>query len=331
MPIITDRLNALMLTSSPEAQRAIANSLTTFTQRLDAAASLDWNSGQAQFDENAVRAAAEELQRMTSYVVGTTFPDDVVSSIRGGFAVLRAEQRDAIPWRSLADPRAVSQLSDVRLQALGVTGGEPEAVRQEITARFPNLPPYIDTAVTARLSTALRDQRIVAAVQDNEARLAALLPTRSTEPEGGGVVAARGPGEGGEEGGVGGSGGVIWDLAQLVPDFVQHCFPRIETFGATVTRGFGFCMDRDCTLRLVRILRLGGAPLLTKGVLSAITTGSLSAVLVAAILAAGGVAFLIVALCALVFSGWLEVVVSAQGACIHFPWWALFGPIPFGR
>ena len=92
------------------------------------------------------------------------------------------------------------------------------------------------------------------------------------------------------------------------------------------TTGIGVELSRDCTLRLITILRAGGFPTLTAAGAALIAGAAVGA----AVAAVGGWPALIVAACVVVFSGWLELVVGDLGAVIHFPWWAGFGPIPYG-
>jgi hypothetical protein len=318
MPPVADRINQLLGSSSPDAQAGIASSLASFGPRLDAMVAVDVSTGQAEYEEALVRSAAEELARATSYTLGTNFADEVVASLQGGFAVLGTpEQPDIIPWRSLTDPAAVSNLSTSRLQALGVTVGEPDAVQAELRSRFPNAPALIDTTVAGRLSNVLREQRVVATAVENETRLASLLPARP--PNGGG-------GEGGGGGGGGGLGPILVDIAKAVPDWIKDCFPTMRPHWATFTTGIGVELNRDCTLRLITILRAGGFPTLTAAGAALIAGAAVGA----AVAAVGGWPALIVAACVVVFSGWLELVVGDLGAVIHFPWWAGFGPIPYG-
>jgi hypothetical protein len=218
-----------------------------------------------------------------------------------------------VPWRALTDPVAASNLSNSRLQALGVTVGEPDVVQAELRARFPSAPAILDTTVAGQLSNVLRDQRVIAAAVENETRLASLLPARP--PDGG---------DGGTGGG--GLGTIIVDILRAVPDWVRDCFPTMRPHWATLTTGIGVELNRDCTVRLIQILRGGGLPTLTAAG-AAVVAGAAAG---AAIASVGGWPALIVAICAVVFSGWLELVLGDLGAVIHFPWWTGFGPVPYG-
>jgi hypothetical protein len=319
MPLVTDRINQLLGSSSSDAQAGIASSLASFGPRLDALVAVDLSTGQAEFEEALVRSAAEELARTTSYTLGTNFADEVVASLQGGFAVLGTpDQPDMIPWRSLTDPAAVSNLSTSRLQALGVTVGEPDVVQAELRSRFPNAPALIDTMVAGRLSNVLREQRVVATAVENETRLASLLPQKNRN--------GGGDGGGGGEGGDGGLDGILVDIAKAVPDWIKDCFPTMRPHWATWTTGIGVELNRDCTMRLITILRAGGFPTLAAAGAALIAGAAVGA----AVAAVGGWPALIVAACVVVFSGWLELVVGDLGAVIHFPWWAGMGPIPYG-
>jgi hypothetical protein len=280
---------------------------------------VDLSTGQAEFKEALVRSAAEELARATSYTLGTNFADEVVASLQGGFAVLGTpDQPDMIPWRSLTDPAAVSNLSTSRLQALGVTVGESDAVQAELRSRFPNAPALIDTTVAGRLSNVLREQRVVATAVENETRLASLLPQR--DRNGGG------DGGDGDGGGGGGGGGGRGGGGEGIPDWIKDCLPTMQPHWPTITTGIGVELNRDCTMGLITILQAGGFAPLTADGAARIAGAAVSA----AIAAVGGWAALIVAACVVVFSGWLQLVVGDLGAVIHFPWWSGFGPIPYG-
>jgi hypothetical protein len=95
---------------------------------------------------------------------------------------------------------------------------------------------------------------------------------------------------------------------------------------ATLTTGIGVELNRDCTVRLIQILRAGGLPTLTADGAALVARAAAGA----AIAYIGGWPALIVAICAVVFSGWLELVLGDLGAVIHFPWWTGFGPVPYG-
>ncbi len=256
-----------------------------------------------------------------------------MASLRSGFAIIGPD--DMIPWRTLADPVAVSYLSPARLEALGVTIGQPRDVQDEIRSRFPAVPDVVDPAVVENLSKALRTQRIITAATENEARLTALLPKPPPPPESlqkekEGNGEEKGGGTGGPKGG--GLGGIAIEIAKAIPEFAINCFPTIGIHHPTKTTGPGLEFNRDCTLRLVNILRGGGAPTLAiagTAAIAAAAQGALAA-LAAAVAAVGGWAVFVVAVCLIVFSGWLEGVVGAGGAVIHFPWWTGGGPVPYG-
>jgi hypothetical protein len=78
--------------------------------------------------------------------------------------------------------------------------------------------------------------------------------------------------------------------------------------------------NRDCAMRLAEVLRAGALPVLTKAGVAAIAAyGAGQAILAAAVTAVGGWALLCVAICALVFNGWLEKVVGDLGAVTVSP------------
>ncbi len=125
--------------------------------------------------------------------------------------------------------------------------------------------------------------------------------------------------------------GVSASLVQQVEDFVREDLPNASPTTISWTAGPGLCFTERGARRLVDILRAGGAPALASAASAAATAGGISAAVAAAVAAVGGWWVLIVAVCVVVFSGWLESVITTAGACVHFPWWAGFGPIPFGR
>ncbi|MFF3657684.1 hypothetical protein [Streptomyces olivochromogenes] len=332
---VTERLSALMMSSSDEGRRVVAESLATFANRLDGSTEVDWSTGEVRYDEAVIRSAAEDLQRSTAYAIGADFPQSLTENLRSGFVVLHGNGRELIPWNSLRDPLVAQRISAAQLEALGVSAAEPETIRKEMEVRFLAVPGIIDAQVIKGLSNSLLDKRIVTASRSADARLGALMRARfegSPTP-----IMMREKPDGGDgshdTAGGGGVGKIVEDIVKLVPNFVTGCLPKIEPHWATLSTGVGIELDRSCALELVKILRGGGAPALAAAGAAAIGSvgAGISAALAAAVAAAGGWVTLIVAVCLLVFSGWLEAVISDAGAVIHFPWWAGFGPIPYGR
>ena len=173
-------------------------------------------------------------------------------------------------------------------------------------------------------------------VVDNQTRLAGLLPMRDPNGLVDEVVAALpardNDGDGGDGGGTGGGvGKVLLDIAKAVPDFVTQCMPNITATQPSFSVGLGLCFDEACARKLAAILLAGGAPPLAAAGAAAVGAGSVAAAVTAAVAAAGGWVTLIVVICVVIFSGWFSSCITSDGACIHFPWWAGFGPIPFAR
>ena len=322
---LSENLAKSALLRTPGEQRALSNQLAAFSNSLSESVAINWDSGAVKFNEPNVRAAAEELQGATAFAVGAAFPDDLVMNLQGGIAVLDRERQDAVPWAALRDPAVINRLSIDRLQKLGVSLAPADTVRAEINTRFSNVPSTIDEAVTANLVDALRERRVMATVEENQTRLAGILPQRPRDGNGGDG--------GGGGGGGGGVGTTLLDLAKAVPDFVSQCMPYISPTTTSVSVGLGLCFNEDCAWKLQRILMAGGAPSLSAvgAAAAGAISGGLSAAVTAAIAAVGGWVAFIVAICVIIFSGWFASCITSDGACIHFPWWAGFGPIPFAR
>ena len=312
---LSDQLNTLAMGLPPEQRQQLAANVEEFARRLDSTTVVDWSTGEVAFDEQSVRAAAEELQRSTSFAVGSTFPDDLTATLGGGLAVLDAERQDVVPWRSLRDPVTVGRLSEKRLTALGVSLVDPALARTEIGARFPSAPPTLTTETTALLIENLRTRRITDTVIQSQNRLATLLPART----------------GGTSDSLSAGSADRLAIVDLVQQFLTEDVPLLAPTQISWTVGPGILLEERGARRLVSILRGGSLPQLATALTAAGAAGTIGAGVAAAVAAVGGWWVLIALVCVLIFSGWLEAVITPRGAGIHFPWWAGFGPIPFGR
>jgi len=309
MSTISDRINVLAMTLNPRAQRALSSRFTDFAENLESLVMIDWQTGQSQFDESALRDAVDELQQTTQFVLGGSFADYLVADLSSGFAILDRDRQDVVPWRRLTDPLTVSQLSEARLQALGVTAAPPQSIAQEISMRYQEAPSLTIDA-TSQLARALRDERLVSSALENTARISALLSGAAAD-----VVTPSG----------------VEDILRQVEEFVGGCLRRFEPTTVSFSVGPGVCMDETCARLLDAILTAGGAAELGRAGAAAIAAGSINAAITAAVAAVGGWVVFIVTICVVVFSRWFNSVITSNGACIHFPWWAGFGPVPFGR
>jgi hypothetical protein len=276
---VPESLANAAVTRTQAEQRTLSTQLANFANRLQEGAAINWETGAVEFDEADVLAAAEELQIGTSFAVGASFRDDLITTLRGGFAVIDREKKDAVPWSALTDPVVVNRLPAERLQALGVSLAPSDFVRSEIGARFINVPPTIDETVTANLIGALRERRVLSTVEEGQSRLTGILPQRP--PNGNG-------GDGG--GGGGGGGGGAADIATAVAEFVSQCLPNTTPTELSFSVGPGLCFDETCAWRLQRILSAGGAGTLAPAGAAALgSIGSgISAALTAAVASVGG-------------------------------------------
>lgn len=287
--------------------------IEAFRTQLEASYSVDWDTGATQVDEAAVFAAAAALD-----YAGGPSGTDLVATLNGGFAVIDSASRDGIPWRTLSDPDALRWVSKSRLKALGVADRANAA--DLLRARHITMPAFVDTAV---LVDSVRD-RTVDELMKAHSRLALDVTTMAGKAD---------PGDGGGKGGgAGGSGGggvppITKDMITQATEFVANCLPKVTSTTVSATVGVGVCFDRECALTLSNILLGGGGSYLITAVNVAIKAGELAALGTLA----GGWVGLIVAICITGFAIWLRSVTTSNGACIHFPWWAGHGPVPFGR
>lgn len=313
MPNISERLNTLAASLTPEQRRTLSTDLVEFARRLGRSTVIDWQNGKATYDEATVWAAAANLQHSTSYAIGSTFADDVTANLREGFAVLDRDHQDVVPWRALTDRWLVDRLSEGRLQALGVSLSDPDSVRAEFAARFTTAPKSLATTTAATLIDGLRDRQLVTAATVSRRSSNGAATARAGATDGGAALAFPA------------------DFAQDIQRFVREDLPAASPTTISWTVGPGICLTQQGARRLVSILRAGGLAGLAEAATAAAAAGGVAAALVAAVAAVGGWWVLIVLISVVVFSGWLESVITPNGACIHFPWWAGFGPIPFGR
>jgi hypothetical protein len=363
-PYVAERLAQLAILSDPQQQRTLARDLDRFQNRLNESLTLDLDTGDAAFKESDVRLLVKDLKRSAGSTLGANFETELSEAMRSGFVVLDKQNIDVIPRLSLTNSIVVQRMSDERLQKVARRAGEAKG-RGSGPALSPEARALIESTLKDRGLTQLgsgSNQRASDAVLQQYAadRALALGSMEGRESSTGGISFDEWAGgvtsrldlpshhlstgrddvdpkeDEGPTGGGGGGGG--FPTIPLIKDayiWVTQCFPEISGVTLTATQGPGLCFNQQCGKSLCSLLRGGAAgPLGAAGVaaLASLQAGAaVTAVISAGVAGAGGWVAFIVAVCVIVFSFWLDAVITSNGACIHFPWWAGFGPIPFGR
>src|SRR5690349_8484672 len=159
MSLISDRLASLALVLDRADQQRLSADIATFARAVDGSSTIDFR-GNVSFDETAVRAAAVDLQKRTDYAVGFDFPDELVSSFRGGFVLLNG-RGDLLPLTHLrGDRELLGRLSTEQFRQLGVTAGlDPAESSAKPADRNPALA-RIASSQIATLQAALKNRQV---------------------------------------------------------------------------------------------------------------------------------------------------------------------------
>lgn len=317
MSLFTDRLGTVAASLDASDQRLLSKDIAAFSDSLESAITIDFR-GETTFDQEAVRSLVDDFQRRIHFAAGQSFADDLVSSLQGGFAVL-GDQKILVP-RSYVGSNNAELLGRLPAEQLAQLGASVQA----------SSPAAANRLVTLSQDQQLFATRLQAVAQMPQFGLTALSP-QLRPVDGNGDGGNTGGGSSGGGGSGGGQGPVTVDLLKKIDQFLLGLKTAVPT-QISWTVGPGICMDSATAHLLVDIVLGAAGPELIKiGTAAIAAGGGIAAGVLAGIAAAGGFATFIVVICAIIFTGWLASCITSRGACIHFPWWAGFGPVPFAR
>ena len=330
MSLVSDRLATLALTLDPVDQRRLSADISNFAETMERVSTVDFR-GQAKFDEASVRAAALDLQKRTEYAVGKDFPDELIAALKGGFTVPTGGG-DPLPVTLLQSDRDLSRRINFDQQLRSDTGLPigPAGPSSLLAKQSPSLARVLAATppLAAQLDGGAIDRQIFEAHLNARAQVGNVVASLArVNPTG------DGGGDGGGSGGGGGGPVVSADIIKQIETFVTSCLPRLQPTQPSLSVGPGVCFDANCANTFNAILLASAGGTLAKAITAAIGAASagIDAAVAAAVSSVGGWITLIVVVCVIVFSGWFASCITSRGACIHFPWWAGFGPVPFAR